>query len=85
MLLAPDMLVLRLEFLSIGDPNMSYARTDTYQKIGARMRLLRSEITRASVKAQSLGYHLGVSVDRALAPGPIGGATPSPILEQCWK
>lgn len=74
LVIQPDMLLLKLDGISWGDQPLVQNRIDTYQRIGARMRLFRSEVTS--------GPKLGLVVDKGLI---LNGSysIPSPILEQC--
>lgn len=82
-LLSADMLELKLNSLT-SDPNILYDRTDTYQRVGMRVRLWRSERTWASEAARALGYGAQVlrnmETDADLARGE---RLPFPALERC--
>lgn len=71
----PDMLLLKLGGISWKDQPLVQDRIDTYQRLGARMRLFRSEVTS--------GPKLGLVVDEGLIRNGTYYDLPSPILEQC--
>jgi len=82
-LVSADMLELKLNALT-SDPNILYDGMDTYQRIGAGVRLWRSERTWASSAAQALGYGAHVLRDQGTDAGLVPGRRfVSPILEQC--
>lgn len=82
-LLSADMLELKLNSLT-SDPTIFYDRTDTYQRIGIRVRLWRSERTWASEAAQALGYGAQVLRTVETDADPARGEPLSPLgLERC--
>ena len=88
-IVVPDKIVLQLELYtydqSVRDGYVVFGRNDTYQKMGSRMRLMRSEAVLGNPKSPKADTRLEVIVDRGMSPAILNASSYrlTPILERC--